>query len=189
MRRRRQPPVTAAGWDDEYRAGKWRRLDDVDEVAHYMVIVGYVLYGPERPSILDVGCGHGRLLELLAPYGYAAYHGLDISTVAIAEAEALQAPTATFEVADFTAWEPARRFDTVVFNESLYLASEPLRVLDRSLEWLNDEGAVIVSMWDHRNVSRIWRAIDGHPRLVVAAEAGVTRGRGRWDVKLLRSRT
>ena len=65
----RPQPVTQ--WDGEYSDGKWRKLDSAAQLGHYALIAAYVshLY-PEAPRIADVGCGHGRLFQLLQRSGF-----------------------------------------------------------------------------------------------------------------------
>jgi len=178
---------TAASWDREYAAGLWDHLDSMDEVSHYMVIAGYALYAPRAPSVLDVGCGHGRLLAILGRLGITSYHGVDLSQEALDRAAALGVPDASFEAADFTTWRPPRRYDVVIFNESLYYAPSPTDVMARTREWVVDDGMVVVSMWRHRDVGRIWRQLAGDPGFTIVAGTAVQRSRRqRWDVKALR---
>ena len=95
-----QTPVAAPQWEEEYKTGKWGYLYDVEEIAHYMVIVGYVLYGSPRPVVLDVGCGHGRLAKLMQLAAFSQYVGIDLSSRAIEQANFLQIDGARFEVCD-----------------------------------------------------------------------------------------
>ena len=62
--------LNSSQWDAEYAAQKWARLDDIAEVARYMVILGFLDYGVPRPKVLDMGCGHGRLTRLLTRFGF-----------------------------------------------------------------------------------------------------------------------
>ena len=103
-------------------------LDSINEVTHHMVIVGYLAYGTKEPTILDVGCGQGRLLQLLADSGFTNYLGIDWSRQAIEYAESLSIPHTRFEVANMDHWDTTERFDAVVLNESLYYSSELIHV-------------------------------------------------------------
>ena len=62
-------------WEEEYHSDVWKYLDSASEIAHGMVIVGYVQHFYANPAILDVGCGHGRLLQLLEPHPFKSYPG------------------------------------------------------------------------------------------------------------------
>src|SRR5256885_1209701 len=94
-------PEPRSLWDEQYRSGFWNYLNDASELAHYMVIVGYVQHFSASPAILDVGCGHGRLLQLLRPYRFKSYLGVDFSAEAIQRAQSLTSPGARFEHVDF----------------------------------------------------------------------------------------
>jgi SAM-dependent methyltransferase len=139
--------IPEAAWDEEYRQGSWQRLDSAVQLAHYAVIAGYVdhFLSPGM-SVLDVGCGHGRLYHFLRPLKPARYVGLDISSEAIAQAQALDEPAARFEVADFQTWRPPDRFDAVIFNESIYYAREPLVHLQRYQQSIAPGGIMILSV-------------------------------------------
>ena len=152
-----------------------------------MVVVGYVSYCGSAPSILDVGCGSGRLFRLLERFGFGSYLGIDFSSEAIAAASNLSTETARFEVADFLNWEPPRSFDSVIFNETLYYAPDARELLHKSLRWLSRDGFVIVSMYRHGDVPRIWDDIDADPDIeVVEATTVQNAQRQEWDVKALR---
>jgi trans-aconitate methyltransferase len=170
-----------------YRAGRWDYLGSMAEIAHYMAIVGYASYGPGQPSILDVGCGTGRLLKLLEPFGFGAYLGVDFSGEALAAAEALGIENARFELANFLDWEPSRRFDIIVLNESLYYAPDGWAFLKKSLAWLTDMGFVIVSMYRQGDVARIWSALDADSGVDVIESTTVQNAREQvWDIKAMR---
>jgi 2-polyprenyl-6-hydroxyphenyl methylase/3-demethylubiquinone-9 3-methyltransferase len=180
-----QPSVDQ--WNDEYRSGDWEYLGSISEIAHYMVVAGYVSYSGAAPNILDVGCGSGRLFQLLERFGFESYLGIDFSSEAIAAANSLATEAARFEIADFLTWEPSRSFDAVIFNESLYYAPDPEELLRRGLRWLSPGGFVIVSMYRHGGVSRIWSSIDANPEIeVVEATTMQNAQRLEWDVKALR---
>jgi SAM-dependent methyltransferase len=66
------------------------------------------LVGREGGALLDVGCGTGKHLELLAPHYRAEGVDLDPAMVELARARGLRA-----EVADMAALDLGRRFDVV----------------------------------------------------------------------------
>ncbi|HEX9105478.1 MAG TPA: methyltransferase domain-containing protein, partial [Polyangia bacterium] len=179
-------PQAAAEWDREYGEGKWRKLDSAAQLGHYAVIAGYVseLF-PTPPSIVDVGCGHGRLHRLLRRAGYRRYVGLDLSAAAIAEAAAAACDDARFEVADFTAWQPDGRYDVVIFNESIYYAPDPLAQLARYAGCLNEGGVLVLSIvQSSMNAGIAQRIRKRHPALhssLIRNEDGET-----WEVSVIR---
>ena len=187
-----QVPTTirlkASEWDADYAAGKWEGLDSITEVAHYMLILGYLDYAVPQARILDVGCGHGRLLRLLARFGFAAYLGIDISSEAVEQARALSVPGTRFEVVDMNRWDTDERFDVVLFNESLYYAEDPRRVFERAVGWLAEEGIAIVSTFRQSPGSRrIWTAVESVSPEVVAGCSVTDDATGyTWDVRVMR---
>ncbi len=180
-------PQAAAEWDREYSDGKWRKLDSAAQLGHYAVIAGYVseLF-PAPPSIVDIGCGHGRLHQLLRRSPYRSYLGLDLSAEAIAQAAASFAvENARFEVADFTAWQPDARYDVIIFNESIYYAPDPLAQLARYAGSLNDGGVIVLSIvQSSMNAGIAQRIRKRYPAIhssLIRNEAGET-----WEVSVIR---
>src|SRR5215813_4208105 len=152
-------PVPKATWDRQYRAGVWESLNSLSELGHYMIVAGYVNHFLTLPRVLDVGCGHGRLLQVLEPFGFESYTGIDVSDEAIVAAGVCGIARASFEVADFEDYTPAGKFDAVIFNESLYYANRPVEVLRRYCGALTENGILIVSLCDYGNHAVIWQQI------------------------------
>ena len=161
------------------------RLDSIDEFAHYMVIAGYVHYLFESPTILDVGCGPGRLAELLAPFSFTSYLGIDLSTEAIKRARLREQTRARFRVVDLNEWNPRGRFSVIIFCESLNYAIHPVTTLLRYGRALERNGAIIVSLYRHRNHGRIWRNADRYFRTADSTTV-VNRQGEAWDSRVLR---
>ena len=183
------PARSAETWDAEYEEGRWDYLDTVEEMARYMVLLGYAGYAVPRPKVLDVGCGHGRLLSVFQRLPFDSYFGLDISQAAIDRAVTAGVPNAHFEVGSFDDWAPADRFDVVVFNESLGYARDPHALALRSLGWLNDHGLLLISLFRHRDgrESPSWTAIKSDPAFDLVDSTIVENRRGVvWDVAALR---
>jgi len=183
--------LNSSQWDAEYAAGDWERLDAITEVAHYMVILGFLDYAVPRPKVLDIGCGHGRLTRLLALFGFADYLGIDISAEAVRQAQSLAIPKTRFEVADMNHWDTTERFDVVVLNESLYYSENPRDLFERAASWLTGEGVVIVSTFRQSPGSRrIWSQVDAVPTKPLAACSVTDDATGHtWDVRVMRRPT
>ena len=90
-----------------YREGAWTHLNEIEEIGHYAVIVGYLRFYFDKPTVLDLGCGHGRLLQLLEPH-FDDYTGIDISSEAINSARHLNIAGAHFVVSRFENFGPPR---------------------------------------------------------------------------------
>lgn len=179
-------PQAVTQWDDEYAGGKWRKLDSAAQLGHYALIAGYVgHFFATPPSIVDVGCGHGRLYELLRRTPYRRYVGLDISPEAIRQATAAFARDDTrFEVASFEAWRPDEPFDVVIFNESIYYAKDPVRELERWVELLAPGGMVVLSIVQSSMNAGVARRI--RRRFAVAHLSRVRNELGEtWEVSVI----
>ncbi len=144
-RRRGDIPVSPTVWNEQYAAGRWDFLAGLDQLARYSVIAGYIHYLKPNAAVLDVGCGEGLLLRSYRPYGYRYYLGVDIAEQAIARLAARADEKTHFICADAELFSPEQKFDVIVFNESLYYFSEPLTTFARYLDYLQENGIVIIS--------------------------------------------
>lgn len=174
-------------WEEQYRSGYWRYLDSAAEIAHYMVIVGYVQQFSPNPAVLDVGCGHGRLFQLLHPYPYRSYLGIDHSEEGIQLAQSLAKVNARFERADFEEFIPAERYDVIIFNESIYYAPHPAELLRRYARALTSDGLMIVSMCQNRWQESIWTKLKS-VAVIVHSTAVTSEKKLTWHVRVLRPR-
>jgi 2-polyprenyl-3-methyl-5-hydroxy-6-metoxy-1,4-benzoquinol methylase len=194
--RRVVPPPREAqspsAWDSEYEEGRWEYLDSVEEMARYMVLFGYATCAVEHPAVLDIGCGHGRLLEVFRRLPFGSYLGLDISRVAVESAAAREVPGAAFEVGSFEDWDTNERFDVVVLNECALYAQDPHALVRRALGWLRDDGLLLISLFRYkktRDHERLWLAIDADTDLDLVDSTIVENRHGLvWDVAALRRR-
>jgi 2-polyprenyl-3-methyl-5-hydroxy-6-metoxy-1,4-benzoquinol methylase len=183
--RGRGMPEPRSLWEEQYRSGFWDYLDSASEIAHYMVIVGYVQHFCANPAILDVGCGHGRLFQLLHGYLFKSYLGIDFSAESIQQAQPLVSAVARFERVDFQQFVPPDRYDVIIFNESIYYAPRPEELLRRYMSALAKDGVMIVSMCQNRWQGSIWTVLESAAEIVhstaVTNEKGLT-----WHVRVLR---
>jgi len=186
----RRHPVSVNQWDAEYAESDYtERLDTITHVAHHAVILGYLTYGAKEPLVLDVGCGHGRLLRLLAGLGFAEYVGVDWSAEGIQWAQSLSIPHTRFEVADMNYWDTTERFDAVVLNNCLSYSVDPPEMFKRALGWLAEDGFVIAAMYRGLGARYIWSRIESAAVEQLAACAVKDDMTGAvWDVKALRPR-
>jgi 2-polyprenyl-3-methyl-5-hydroxy-6-metoxy-1,4-benzoquinol methylase len=72
--------------------------------------------------ILDVGCGHGRVLQYLAAQGFVAVHGIDRDEKALTHAKKLRASLFISHVPDWDAYFNLahRNFDFIIAKDMLY---------------------------------------------------------------------
>ena len=148
---------TTKDWDDQFRRGYWDYLHDLNELSHHSIIAGYFSRIAKEKEMLDVGCGAG-ILALLLP-NVSHYVGIDISENAISRAQSLSIPAANFLVADAETYEPSRKFDMIVFNESLYYFQKPIQLIYRLSRALKPAGTIVISMYHHANTRNLWRSI------------------------------
>ncbi len=174
-------PRGVGDWDAEYAKGHWDYLDSTRELGHYSLIAGYVHQLSSGARVLDVGCGHGRLYELLRGLGLRSYLGLDVSAEAIAKAQRHATVDAAFAVGDFEAEPPEGEFDVVIFNESIYYARDPAAVLGRYLERLGPRGILIVSIRDMLKNRKLRRSLHG-VRRPQHSSAVTNEANERWHV-------
>jgi GT2 family glycosyltransferase/SAM-dependent methyltransferase len=182
-------------WSSQYRHGALEFYGQLDELARYSIILGYLRWWaagpPERElTVLDVGCGPGLLRERLEGVAFRAYTGIDLSDVAIEEARARAFPRSTFVVGDVSTTEVGQ-FDVVVLNEVLYYASDPSAQLERIKALLNPGGVAVISMWRHPGDRSIWKTVEGAFEIVDRVEvrnpANAMNARG-WIVACCRAR-
>ncbi len=136
-------------WDQEFSSGKWNFIDYTAGDCVYLHLERFA----HNADILDLGCGPGNTANELAPV-YSSYVGVDISEEALAKARRRTVETGRseknrFERSDFINYEPAQKFDVILFRESMYHV--PLGkikpMLDRYAEFLNDGGVFIVRLY------------------------------------------
>ncbi|MGD9762113.1 MAG: class I SAM-dependent methyltransferase [Candidatus Binatia bacterium] len=114
---------------------------------------------------VDVGCGAGRAVALLArAFPHSRFTGVDFSadaiTAARAEAERLGLRNVTYDVADAASWEAPASFDLVMTFDAVHDQAAPRRVLRNIHRALRPGGVYLmqdigVSSHLHENV--------GHP--------------------------
>lgn len=180
-------PIAREAWEKMYREGAWDRLSDFSELGHYAVIAGYVRAFSETATVWDVGCGHGRLLQLLQPH-FSSYIGVDISAEAIARAEALQIPRTTFAVSRFEDWAPDSKADVIIFNESVTYTTHPAELVRTYAARLNDGGRIIISLLEYGNHRPAWRRIASVVELVSGIRIENMQGQA-WNVRMFKART
>jgi 2-polyprenyl-3-methyl-5-hydroxy-6-metoxy-1,4-benzoquinol methylase len=176
--------VPAETWNSEYTSGLWNRLSDIDELGHYAVLLGFLIYSQANRAILDVGCGKAVLLEYLRrSCGCEHYVGIDISEVAI-EANRDKSDEHTFFLhGNIEVLCPLGQFDAIVFNECLYYLADPFGVIDNCASHLRERGVFMTSLFlSNEHVAALAGALKDRYRLL--AEVEVSNTRGKWTCSL-----
>ena len=158
VRRRRR-------WNRQYAAGEWTWLARPGELARYGVLSMYALELKPGGKVLDVGCGEGLLRDRLHPRAFSEYIGIDFEEAIQRAAPRIDDRT-RFVVADMNFFVPDVAFDTIVFNESLYLFRDVAGALLRYESFLAPGGILLVSMHGGPKTAEIWRLLaDRYPVL------------------------
>lgn len=182
-------PVAAEIWDKQYQDGVWDFLDSTGELPNYMVTVGYVQHFakslPDEPRILDIGCGHGNLAELLSDYGWKSYLGVDVSAEALRRAESRGLKNAEYKIADFDHWQPSGEFDFIIATGAILYAKDPAALLKRYSASLSEKGVFVISLWRYGHNGVIWQNIEKQFDILDSAVV-TNQKREIWDVKVLR---
>lgn len=137
-------------WDEEYRSHMWDYLSDITEYARYSVVYGYIRKFIADEGILDMGCGAGILYDMLLEGEKSNYTGVDLSEEAVKIASSKTSKD-IFHCADINHYVPHKRYDVIVFNESLqYVPNTPSKLLEYARH-LSPEGVIISSLYSHKN--------------------------------------
>jgi SAM-dependent methyltransferase len=141
-------------WDKEFSSGKWNFIDNTAGDCVYGHLEKYAQNG----SILDLGCGPGNTANELSETAYRNYVGVDISDAALAKArrrteESGRANKNHFVQSDFLSYEPAQRFNVILFREAMYHipVGKIREILDKYSQHLTDRGVFIVRMFLSEN--------------------------------------
>lgn len=137
-------------WNAEFASGKWDNLAHTQEDCLYPYLERYLNGG----SVLDLGCGLGNTGAELAAETYSHYTGVDISDVAVEFAKKKTQEHGRIEKneyfrADILSYQPTKRFDVILFRESIYYVSgPPLKgLLARYAQFLKQGGVFMVRLW------------------------------------------
>lgn len=108
-------------------------IEDADHAARYLTLCELVQRHVGEGTVLDVGCGSGRLYHYLTGHaGMRAdcYTGIDICSNAVRLAAA-RFPEAGVGRRDYRHESVACRFDCVVFNDVLHCFDDPAAIFDK----------------------------------------------------------
>src|SRR5215212_2491186 len=100
-------------------------------------------------DVLDVGCGSGRALDLMArKFPESSFVGYDFSEEAIARARAAAQEHGTanvrFEVKDVSTLDEGARYDLITTFDAIHDQSEPAKVLEGIAAALRDDGVYLM---------------------------------------------
>ncbi|HAC66271.1 MAG TPA: hypothetical protein DCF68_22735 [Cyanothece sp. UBA12306] len=184
--------ISTEVWNLEYESGRWEYLSTIHQMAHYMIIVGYIYHVRDELlknnlSLLDVGCGQGVILRYLEAGQFSNYLGIDISSEAIKQAQSYSGSNIQFVEANFEEYEAEQKFDLIIFNETIYYANSPVQTLLRYQKFLKPHGLFIVSIYIQRNSLDYIKKINNFFDVVSSIKVENDK-RKKWTIELLKPR-
>lgn len=183
-------PIAKDALDREYSSGNWDHFFGWDELPRNLVLAGAInFHFPEAPSVLDLGCGNGRLATVFQRYAFSRYLGVDLSTEAIARARALNLARMEFIEGNYETWRPGEKFQAISFNECIGYASDPAATLRAFSAHLAPGGLFFLSHFRFGTYAAQWRRMASvcdtvHTTAVMSAD-----GKQVWDIRVLRPKT
>ena len=133
--------MTTDAWDPT----QYNRFADEREQPFWDLV--RLLQPGERPTLVDLGCGDGRLTAALhARLGAATTLGVDSSRAMINDAAAHASNDVTFELGDISTWETPATYDIVFANASLQWVPDHPTVLARWIRSLRPGGQIAVQV-------------------------------------------
>ncbi|HGJ63829.1 TPA: class I SAM-dependent methyltransferase [bacterium] len=99
-------------------------------------------------DVCEFGCSSGMLSQLLKEKG-CAVTGLDIDSLSLTYAKGFQKETINVNLNDIEKWVPllgVNKYDALLFLHILEHLVEPEKVLSKALEFLKQDGIVIIAI-------------------------------------------
>ena len=133
--------MTADTWDPT----QYNRFAEEREQPFWDLV--RLLQPVERPTLVDLGCGDGRLTAALHErVGASATHGVDSSPAMIDATAEHAAPGVTFALGDISTWAQPGSYDIVFANASLQWVADHAAVLQRWVGSLKPGGQIAVQV-------------------------------------------
>ena len=138
-----------------YKNGRWLFDDRSREL-----IAAIEMYA-SKGNILILGCGTASIVSYLNEDTFGYLLGVDLSPVAIAKARERCNHKIHFQVGDMLEYHCQRKFDVILFPESLYYITPSQResLLKRLTRNLTVGGRVIVTIYDPKQYMNIIEGI------------------------------
>ncbi|MDX6766267.1 MAG: class I SAM-dependent methyltransferase [Candidatus Methylacidiphilales bacterium] len=179
-------PVPQEFLDREYRSGAWDHFWGEDEKNRHLVLTETILATPGTFSLLDLGCGSGRLASMIPAERVSDYLGVDLSEEGLAKSRALGLGHCQFLRANYESWNPERAWNFIVFNESLGYAVDPAATARRFHRHLAPGGRLLVSHFRWGNHAAFWKRLGQSFTFPVSREVANPQGQI-WDIRELQA--
>ncbi len=119
--------------------------DGFSDINQINTILKYIPHKKDT-SILDVGCGNGKMLGYLQEKTNAFIYGFDYSINAINEAKSLYPNNSEFKCGCIGEIDyPKYSFDLIILMDSIYFAPDLSSFIDQMMEWLKTDGKIFVA--------------------------------------------
>lgn len=162
--------VSVESYAETYESGGYEYFADLDELARYSVVRGYVSRFGKGAAIIDIGCGPGLLRPHIDGVEFRSYLGVDPVAEVIEAARTLEDERTSFSVADGTD-AALGQFDLVTVVEVIYCSPDPAALIANAHERLAPGGYLISSNLRHAGDSGLHRMLGAGLELVDAVEA------------------
>ena len=135
-------------WERQYSVGFWNFLRSDLEHERFDAVVRRLKEFNRPGKILEVGCGEALLLKRLDPSSYTFFMGIDISEVAISRAIDSKFEKSEFEYVDMEKFSTNKKFDYIIFNESIMYAINAVELMRKYMNFLDDGGYMMTSIYE-----------------------------------------
>jgi len=158
------------------------RIENLNGEMELIQIVDFIAshWCDSSASVLDLGCGYGRVAGAFISKG-CDYTGIDVSSEAIDQARR-RFPNANFQLHDLNSWEPKQTYDLVI---ALYVFvhfvddQDWARIVDLALSATKKNGSIIIA--DHFPAVRDEPAAHVTHRLLANYDRFLAKYSFRWD--------
>lgn len=151
-------------WNEMYEMKYEDKMNSAEQSDRYIEIANVInCLEIRNPDILDVGSGNGTLISYIDKNNFNSFTGIDISkkAVEIGNEKYSDNPKINFLETDIFKFS-GYKFDIIIFNESLYYfrVNEIEEVINKTMDLLNEEGILIISMSQNLKSFLIRRKLD-----------------------------
>lgn len=179
--------VSRGTWEKQFSTGSWNYLYEAQEEGHYKAITAFYDKYSKNGSILDVGCGQGVLYHYLKTVlnRELNYFGIDISQSAV-DIAATNFQEASFKQLDFDNHSLDKKFDVIIFNETLYYFNRPLKKIATCIKQnINPNGYFIISMCEYDTHEILWSKLTANYDFLEFREIENEKGQ-KWKVGIFK---
>jgi ubiquinone/menaquinone biosynthesis C-methylase UbiE len=142
-------PYSAYPKFQELQGEETARVFDARLVGQILPLTGMIDRLSEGIDVLDVGCGEGHGINLMAKaFPKSSFYGYDISRDGIAsarrEAKKMQNTNARFKIADAAKLDDRNRFDLITAFDTIHDQAKPAKVLKGISRALRKDGTFLM---------------------------------------------